>query len=77
MKLSELSAMIRTLAGKIASWGIDWSKDVDDSAWKEVQREIIWRTDIGQLRVINQLMNILGCEDEFSGWSSGDEADEK
>ena len=74
-KLNELSTMIRTLAGKIASWGIDWSKDVDDSAWKEVQRAIIWHTKERQSEVIDQLGEFLGCEDESSVWCSDDEAD--
>ena len=56
-KLNELSTMIRTLAGKIASWGIDWSKDVDDSAWKEVQRAIIRHTKERQSEVIDQPSN--------------------
>ena len=75
MELNELSTMIRTLAGKIASWGIDWSKDVDDSAWKEVQRAIIWHTKERQSEVIDQLGEFLGCEDESSVWCSDDEAD--
>ena len=76
MKLSELSAMIKTLAGKIASWGIDWSKDVDDIAWKAIQREILWCTKDRQSKAIDDLRNILGSDDEFPGtWSSGDDSE--
>lgn len=77
-KLSELSAIIGTLAEEIASWGIDWSQDVDDIAWKAIQREINWCTKDRQSKVIDDLMNILESDDEFPGrWSSSssDEAD--
>ena len=74
-KLNELSTMIRTLAEEIASWGIDWSKDVDDSAWKEVQRAIIRHTKERQSEVMDQLGELLGSEDECSVGCSDDEAD--
>lgn len=75
MKLNELTTIIRTLAGKIASWGIDWNKDVDGSAWKEVQHAIIQCTKEAQSEVIDQVGELLGCEDELNEWGSSDDSE--
>lgn len=66
--VEEIMSFVRKLAGKIASWGLDWAQDdLDGSkAWKEVQMTIALKVQEEEYKIMTLISAILD-PDTFDG----------
>jgi hypothetical protein len=70
--LQKLSKVVNRLAGKIASWGFDWSKDVGDGAWKVVKATILVKKGEKFRKATGRLQFLLQESDEWFEESDGE-----